>query len=251
MVYDWPLTLGKLLFPPTCILCNRPGSPPLDLCSSCHAGLRENDHACARCALPLPPQTPRGVLCGRCIRREPRYDALLAPWLYQGKMAELIRLLKFQEKLAAGRVLGGLLAQALGDIQRPPQLLLPVPLHADQLKARGFNHAAEITRALARTLDIPWSAGLLEKQRLTRPQHGLGRRERLDNLRGAFRFKNKHGVFHHVAIVDDVVTTGSTVGEIAGLLKRNGVTEVSVWALARTPAEHRRHQPARRENASS
>ena len=169
-------------------------------------------------------------------RREPPFDSLRAPWLYRESTAELIRLLKFQQKLAAGRTLGLLLAQALESEREMPQLLLPVPLHSQQLRERGFNHAAEITRSLSRALGIPWSTRLLSKQRPTAPQHGLNRRERLKNLRNAFHFQ-QHGDLHHVAVVDDVVTTGSTATEIARLLKRAGVEKVSIWAVARTPME--------------
>ena len=236
MVYDFNTRLADLLFPPTCILCNRPGCGRLDLCDDCLSGFKSNLHACGRCALPLPADAPRGSLCGRCIRREPPFDNLRAPWLYHGNTAELIRLLKFQKKLAAGRTLGLLLAQALESEQEMPQLLLPVPLHSQQLRERGFNHAAEITRSLSHALGIPWSTRLLSKQRPTAPQHGLNRRERLKNLRNAFHFQ-QNGDLRHVAVVDDVVTTGSTATEIARLLKREGVEKVSIWAIARTPME--------------
>ncbi len=231
MVYDFTTRLADLLFPPTCILCNQPGSGGIDLCSGCQAGFRKNGHACIRCALPLTADAPPGSLCGQCTRRKPPFDTLRAPWLYHGNTAELIRLLKFQRKLAADRTLGLLLAQALKSERKMPQLLLPVPLHSQQLRERGFNHAAEITRSLSRALEIPWSTRHLSKRHPTAPQHGLNRRERLKNLRNAFHFQ-QNGDLRHVAIVDDVVTTGSTATEIARLLKRAGVEKVSIWAVA-------------------
>lgn len=237
MVYNWPRRIGFLLFPPRCILCNGPGWGDLDLCSRCRDGFEENRHACRHCALPLPPTAPAHSLCGRCSRRRPPYERLQAPWLYHGGIAELIRQLKFRQKLAAGRTLGLLLAENLEDLQERPQLLLPVPLHASQLGERGFNHAAEITRALSRAIGVPWSSRQLLKERPTAPQHGLGRQERLSNLRHAFRFRGGAGL-HHVAVVDDVVTTGSTATEITRALKKGGVQRVSIWALARTPREH-------------
>ncbi len=236
MVYDFTTRLADLLFPPTCILCNRPGCGRLDLCGDCLSGFKDNLHACDRCALPLTADAPPGSLCGQCTRRKPPFDDLRAPWLYHGATAKLIRLLKFHKKLAAGRTLGLLLAQALESEREMPQLLLPVPLHPQQLRERGFNHAAEITRSLSRALEIPWSTRLLSKRRLTSPQHGLHRRERLKNLRDAFHFQ-QNGDLHHVAVVDDVVTTGSTATEISSLLKRAGVEKVSIWAVTRTPME--------------
>ncbi len=232
MVYN----LGKLLFPATCILCNRPGQGDIDLCIGCLGELRENRHSCSRCALPLPPSSPVNSLCGRCQKNLPPFDRLLAPWLYQDPLAELIRQLKFGKKLASGRSLGLLLARSLPNGTGPPRLLLPVPQHPRQLRRRGFNHAAEITRQLSRTLDIPWSPWLLTKTRDTRPQHGLNRRERQHNLRGCFAL-GADSLPDRVAVVDDVVTTGSTAAEIASTLKAAGVERVDVWALARTPLE--------------
>jgi ComF family protein len=237
MVYNWPRQISYLLFPPRCILCNRPGWGNLDLCSHCRDKLEKNRHACHRCALPLPATAPARSLCGRCCRQAPPWERLQAPWLYRGGIAELIRELKFRQKLAAGRTLGLLLAGHLEEMQELPQLLLPVPLHASQLGERGFNHAAEITRSLSRAIGIPWSSRRLLKARPTAPQHNLGRQARRSNLRHAFQY---HGTaeLRHVAVVDDVVTTGSTAMEITRTLKKGGVEKISIWALARTPREH-------------
>jgi ComF family protein len=147
----------------------------------------------------------------------------------------LVQDLKFHQRLPAGRLLGELLAAQIpsGPL---PGLLLPVPQHPRQLRNRGFNHASEITLALSRSTGIPWSPWLLKKTRGTRPQHSLSRRERLKNLEGAFSFDNR-GSHHHVAVVDDIVTTGATAREITRTLKDSGVGQVEFWAIARTPAQ--------------
>jgi len=228
---------ARRLFPPTCLLCGKPGHGELDLCIGCLEQFQNNATACARCALPLPSSSPALSLCGRCQKKAPAFDRILAPWLYEGTLAELIQQLKFNGKLAAGRSLGILLAKAVAADDEAPQLLLPVPQHPVQLGQRGYNHAAELARQLSRALHIPWSTRYLQKVRATRPQHGLDRRERVGNLRGCFHYDEERG-HHHVAVIDDVVTTASTASEIARTLKRSGVEKVQVWALARTPRQH-------------
>ena len=237
MVYEWAHRLGGWLLPPTCLLCNGPGHKGLDLCRQCRGSLGENRPACRRCAEPLPTGTPPRSLCGHCTRREPPWDHLVAPWRYEEPLSGLIQRLKFSRELPAGRTLGLLLAAALPPPDPRPELLLPVPLHAGDLRRRGFNHAAEITRSLSRALEIPWSSRHLFKARPTATQHGLGRKARRRNLRDAFRFEPGENL-EHVAVIDDVVTTGSTAAEIARTLKRAGVSRVSIWALARTAERH-------------
>jgi len=234
MVYNVPQPLQQLFLPPSCLLCNDPGEGELDLCTTCLDNLPSNHHACSRCALPLPEEAPAGSLCGHCSRTEPPFHRIVAPWRYEGPLAELIRLLKFRQKLAVGRSLGILLARQLKRRRDRPQLILPVPLHPRQLRERGFNHAAELAYAVSRELELPWSTRLLRKRRPTPAQHDLDRGERLENLRGAFHFIPAGG-YRHVAVVDDVVTTGATVTEVARTLKRAGVEKVEIWAVARTP----------------
>jgi ComF family protein len=236
MVYRLPRLLERLFLPPSCLLCDAAGQEGLDLCSECRAKLPRNDPCCALCALPLAPDAPAGALCGQCNRDHPPFHRIVAPWRYQEDVARLVRQLKFQRKLPAGRTLGMLLARELAPIERKPELILPVPLHPRQLRERGFNQAAEIARALSRRLDIPWTTRLLRKQRTTAPQHDLNRRARLANLRGAFHYAATAD-YRHVAVVDDVVTTGATAIEIARTLKRAGVERVEIWAAARTPLD--------------
>ncbi|WP_457668056.1 ComF family protein [Thiolapillus sp.] len=227
MVYNW----RQLLFPPTCLVCGQPGESGLDICQACHANLPRNHSACPCCAQPL--TTSIGAPCGSCARRAPPFERIISPWLYQAPMDDLIRQLKFQQKLPAGRLLAQLLAQEIPGENRP-DLLVPVPLHPRQLKARGFNHASEITRALSGELGIPWSPWLLRKTRETLPQHNLGKQQRKKNLRACFSFDN-HRHYQHVAVIDDVVTTATTAVEVARTLKNAGVEKVHIWALARTP----------------
>ncbi len=235
MVYNWLRRFETLLLPPTCLLCGAPGGGDLDLCPACLARLPENQPACRRCALPLPPDAPDGALCGACSRRAPAFDRIIAPWRYDKPLDELIACLKFRQQLAAGRTLGLLLAEAISSkLEQRPDLILPVPQHPAKLRARGFNQAGEIAATLSRRFGIPWSSGLLLKTRKTDAQHHLNRRQRLKNLRGAFHYHAREDC-RHVAVVDDVVTTGATATETARALKQAGVSRVEIWAVARTP----------------
>ncbi len=235
MVYSLPRRLEALFLPPACLLCDEAGADGLDLCPRCIDALPRNRSACSGCARPLPEDAPRDGLCGRCSRTPPAHDRMVAPWRYEGELADLIRRLKFRRELAAGRTLGLLLAREIRRLDTPlPQLVLPVPLHPRQLRSRGFNHAAELAYAVSRELGLPWSTRLLRKERHTEHQHTLDRGARLKNLRGAFRYLGNAG-YHHVAVVDDVVTTGATAAEVTRTLKAAGIRKVEIWAVARTP----------------
>lgn len=235
MVYDWTNFILNRVFAPVCALCGASAARyGLDLCPDCRLSLPVNDHACARCALPLPASAPTGSECGDCRRRPPSFDRVRARFRYAAPIDQLIAGFKYGRRLSYGRLLALLLAEHLEQLGCRPQLLVPAPLHRRRLRERGFNQAAELTRTLARELDLPWSAGRLVRVRHTAAQAGLDRRARRRNLRGSFRWLGA-GSVAHVAVVDDVVTTGATAEEMARTLKRGGVEQVEVWAVARTP----------------
>lgn len=220
--------IGALL-PNRCLLCGVGDIGPALLCPACRGDLRRNHRACRVCALPLAGQAP---ICGHCLRQPPPFDAARIPLLYVPPCDFLIRAFKFEGRLGHGRALTEAVVDAFrGD---PPQLLIPVPLHQSRMRARGFNQSHLIAADLGRALDIPLDAGFCRRRRRTWTQTGLTARQRRRNLRDAFEVSGNLGA-DHVAIVDDVVTTGSTVAELARLLKRHGVSRVEVWALARTP----------------
>lgn len=215
-----------------CPLC-RAHSPAL--CAACARALPHNAHACTRCALPLPTGAPVDALCVDCQRRAPPFDRVLAPLLYRSPVDDLIARFKYHDRLDLGRLLSGLLYESLQADREPrPQLLLPVPMDAQGLRRRGFNQAAELARQVAAMLDIHWSTTLLQRARHVSHQRGLGRRARQRNLRGGFHCSTPPPP--HVAVIDDVVTTGATAAEIAVTLKRAGAERVDIWAVARTPA---------------
>jgi ComF family protein len=142
---------------------------------------------------------------------------------------------KFRSRLNLARLLGQCLALSLSERDAEmPGLIVPVPLHSKRLRERGYNQALEVARSLGRELSIPIAAGCCARVLATAPQAGLEQKERRRNIRGAFDVLRPPPA-DRVAIVDDVVTTGSTVSELARVLLKAGVKRVDVWAVARTP----------------
>jgi ComF family protein len=218
---------------PTCIICGAPGEQRgLDLCMACRAELPTIGAACERCGWPFAGPAP--TLCGRCLGSRSAISATRCAYRYAWPVDHLLRALKYRHVLSHARVLGLLLADRLQQDPGyvPPDLVCPVPLGRRRYAERGFNQSLEIGRVLAARLGVPLRAQLLERVRETPEQVGLSRAARRRNVREAFAVTGEvdHG---RIAILDDVVTTGSTVGEIARLLQRAGAARLEAWAVAR------------------
>lgn len=228
-VYNVTERILTTLLPATCLCCGRPGMAGMDLCAGCYRDLPRNTHPCPHCALPAVGPS----LCGHCQHNPPDERTTTAPWLYEAPVDGLIQALKFHGQLPAGRLLGTLLGRHLMRYGAAPvDAIIPMPAHPRRLRERGFNQAAEIARALGATTGLPVRYGWLIRRRHTSPQTGLGRAHREQNLRGAFTARPEV-TGHRVAVVDDVVTTGSTSAEAARVLKRAGATGIVTWAVAR------------------
>lgn len=234
-VDGWLRGVQALLWPSTCVLCRARGVAMRDLCAGCERDLVLNEYACPRCALPLSAPAPAGTVCGACSKGRPAFDASFAPYRYAYPLDRLIQGLKYHRQLSAGRVLGELFRMQLARVRRGalPHAIVPVPLAARRFRERGFNQAIELSRPVSREFDLPLATALIERARDTQEQAGLPRKRRRRNVRGAFRLCAS-GVPKHVAIFDDVITTGSTVNEIARVLRRAGARHIEVWAIART-----------------
>lgn len=233
MVYSCTNNILSLLYPPHCVICNAPGFENLDLCRDCLDELPFNTHCCALCALPMETESSSRV-CGSCQTSPPAFDHCVSPLRFEHPVSQLVNGFKFHSKLAYGRLLAILLGNHLErHAVEPPELIIPVPLHRRRLAERGYNQALELAKPLGRRFQTRVEAGLCQRTRPTPAQSGLDRKHRRRNLRGAFELKRPVDA-QHIALVDDVVTTGSTVSEIAGLLKKAGVARVDVWSLART-----------------
>lgn len=229
-VDNWLTLLGHALLPSRCLVCRERGGNSRDLCPICFDSLPWNRTACDRCALPLP--TPGQ--CGQCQRRAPPLEATRAAFLYAAPLDRLLPRLKFHRDLAAGRLLAELMAASLA-AQARPDALVPVPLHRARLRQRGYDQALELARPLARRLELPLLAGALRRIRDTAPQSELDVHRRRRNLRGAFLAVDAAKLPGHVALVDDVMTTGQTLHAAAAALRRAGVARVDAWVCARVP----------------
>ncbi|MGN2254087.1 ComF family protein [Frateuria sp. GZRe12] len=229
-------SLHAWLLPWRCLLCGDAGSNGLDLCRACAAELPRNTCCCAHCALPLPSAV---AMCGACQRKPPPWDAAWAPFRYGWPLDRLEARYKFGRDLAAGRTLATLWQRAATPVARPA-LILPVPLHRARLRQRGYNQALELARPLGRALGIPVRHDGLLRSRATVAQTELDAAARRRNVRGAFALRDGAPLPAHVALLDDVMTTGATLAECARVLKRSGVARVDVWALARAPSSRQR-----------
>jgi ComF family protein len=224
------------MLPPVCLLCGDVGADGIDLCAECAAELPRNPTCCARCALPL---AAAAALCGECLRRAPPWDAAWAPFRYGWPLDRLESRFKFSADLAAGRVLSRLWQRESCPVALPTWLL-PVPLHRSRLRKRGYNQALELARPLARFLGVPLQQDVLQRRRATDAQTELDALTRRRNVRGAFGLRGRIDLPAHVAILDDVMTTGATLAECTRVLKWAGVSRVDVWALARAPSARTR-----------
>lgn len=224
--------LQRWLLPLRCLLCGAAGANGVDLCADCAAELPRNRRCCARCALPL---AVPAALCGECQRGAPPWDAAWAPYRYGWPLDRLESRFKFGRDLAARRALAMLWQHESMPLPKP-DLLLPVPLHRARLRQRGYNQALELAKPLARQLGVPLHRNVLLRNRGTTAQTELDAVARRRNVRGAFALRQGIALPAHVAILDDVMTTGATLAECARMLKRAGVPRVDVWALARAPS---------------
>ena len=221
------------LFGVHCLLCRAPVGRGAEapICEGCLEELPWNLNPCPRCAVPLPEENDG--LCGPCLKKSPPWDRAFAPLRYDAPLDRLIQRFKFNGGLADGRLLATLLVDAVkARGGEPPELILPVPLHSSRLRQRGFNQSLELARPLAEALGVPLDFDLCRRTRATAVQSQLPAKERRANVRGAFALIGPLEA-RHVALVDDVLTTGHTAAEISRMLKRTGVETVEIWTLAR------------------
>ena len=230
-VHNWLDIIQDFLFPPICLLCGSPGFASRDLCYSCYTHLPRNTQCCFQCADFLEIATTT-ALCGRCLSKQPAFDRTYAPFIHQGAIRHMVTSLKFNKQHQNARLLGLLLAEHLGPLAEMPDYIVPVPLHKTRYRQRGYNQAIEIAGVLSKQFDIPLALNQCRRYRDTPHQTQLSAKQRRKNVKNAFMLvKPIHA--NHVAIVDDVMTTGSTAHELAAMLKKSGVGKVDVWVCAR------------------
>jgi ComF family protein len=225
------------LFPPLCHVCHShlPGGDRLHICDSCRGQIRMiTEPHCTICSVPF---NGAGLNhpCGSCIKHPPHFDAASTAFVYEGAGRELIHRFKYDNKIHLRRPLALLTALAVTDFvhQHQPDLIIPVPLHVNRLRSRGFNQAVLLGELLAREWGIPMARQELRRTRWTEPQISLAASQRRDNVRGAFSVSSAGGFKDRtLLLIDDVYTTGSTVGECAKTLKEHGAGKVVVVTAA-------------------
>jgi len=217
----------RAALPQGCVLCGCDGA--IDgLCRPCWTALPAYpDARCPVCATPISTKE----VCGACLRRSPAYDQVIPAWVYSLPLSRLVQSLKYSGRLAAATPMARALSAAIVGAE-VPDLIVAMPLSRERLAQRGFNQAQEIARLLAQATGIMLATGLLLRQRHTHPQSMLPWKERARNVRGAFRC-NETVTGTRIALIDDVLTTGSTLHEAARALKSQGASEVTGWIVAR------------------
>jgi ComF family protein len=217
------------VMPERCALCRVAADEPV--CAACRNDLPWNRIACPRCALP---QEGAAALCGSCAGAPPPFDAAWSAFRYASPIDKAVQGLKYHAGFRSAHWLGREMALVLARRAEPlPELLLPVPLHARRLRQRGYNQALELARGIGRTLRMPVEASGARRTRATADQIGKSAAERRRNVKGAFAVDEARVRGRHLALIDDVMTTGSTVAELARVCRKAGAAHIEVWTVAR------------------
>lgn len=206
-------------------------------CKACDASLPYLQQAvCPVCATP----SPRGEICGHCLAHPPVFAETRAAFSYAFPLDQLILAMKFHEQLALSHAFAEKLALCIDPIHLP-DALIAMPLHAQRLRERGYNQSLLVATQLARSLKIPLLKHSCTRTRNTATQSSLPWKERGKNMRNAFLCElNLTG--KHIALIDDVMTTGSSMNELAKAVQQAGASKISVWVIART-LKHMKQQP--------
>jgi len=224
------------ILPFTCILCGGRSDREQDLCSACYYDLPIITQSCQLCANIILTQHGYNYHCGNCLKHPPPFASTHALFTYEEPIISLLVSLKFHHHLAVARVLGELMAEKIVRhwyASKPlPDLIMPVPLHLERLRERGFNQALEITRPITAKLNLQLDYRSAQRIKNTPAQMKLRAETRQANIKNAFRisgdFRGKR-----IAIIDDVMTTGATAAEFSKALLEHGVESVEVWCCAR------------------
>ena len=229
--------LLDLVLPPVCMACGTPVATPHGLCATCWSWLRPIERPyCARLGIPFGYDLGEGALSAEAIASPPVFDRARAAVLYEEVARDLVQGLKYRDRTELVRLIGGMTARAGRELTAEADVIVPLPLHRVRLWRRKFNQAAMIAREVGRLCAVPVELDALRRIRATRPQVGLGEREREENVRGAFRVEasRRHLIEgRRVVLVDDVLTTGATASAATRALRRAGAARVDVLTFAR------------------
>ena len=219
------------LDPPRCLFCGSAGFGHLDICHACCQEWPDAINPCPRCALPWSDR-----LCATCSTTPPPWQVAVIPFRYVPPVATLVAGLKYRDRFMVARILGHLFCERYEqacDTASRPQLMIPVPLHYSKQRRRGFNQSCTVARHMAAYLGVRLAPRVLWRHEATSSQVGLSGAARRRNVQGAFTaspvVRNRH-----VALFDDVVTTGATAVAATAALLAAGAARVDLWAVARS-----------------
>ena len=222
--------LLRTSLPQCCVLCTAASGDAL-LCAACIGDMPRTLQACPACATP----TAGGLRCGTCLAKPPPQAATVAAWRYSFPVDRLLHAFKYRGHLALAEPFSDAIVAAVVARGEPlPDCVVALPLANARQRARGFNQSQEIARRVAGKLGVSCASSVLRRVRDTPPQAGLKLDARTRNVRGAFE-ADALIAGRHVAIVDDVMTTGATLNEAAKALRRMRALRVDAWVVARTP----------------
>jgi ComF family protein len=229
--------IASLLYPPVCAICSTMVAPGEYLCDECEAkATRIVPPFCAACSEPFEGAITSAFTCANCAHRTIHFDAAVAAYRSRGIVRRIIHDFKYGRQIHLRHLVGRWLCAALDDLRlrgRRFDLIIPVPLHPTRKRERGFNQASLLAELLSEQISIP-SKPLLERIRCTTTQTALDRAERMENLHKAFRLRKNANVRDlRVLLIDDVLTTGSTLSECARVLKGAGAISVHAATAAR------------------
>lgn len=227
--------------PSPCALCHSPSRD--GICNDCyHRYFSSQLPRCSKCANALPFHDPgnENLSCGNCVKKCPSYDETIVATDYEPPLDQLVHLLKFNANLAMAPLMGKLIHKAIEKKVHPvtPDYLIAVPLGKRRLVERGFNQSMEIGKTLSRSLKVDLVFDLVERNHETEKQSTISFKKRKKNVHNAFGIVEANRpliVNSHIGIIDDVMTTGDTLEEIAALLKKAGAGRITNFVFARTP----------------
>lgn len=217
-----------LRLPSICALCDQYQPNSLPVCPSCFEYFVRLDVACEYCAQPLPEDS--FLCCGSCSRKKPHFDCVITAFRFEEPLRTLLHEFKYHSGLYLSRFLAQLM---LSTRSKSPETecLMPVPMHPDRLRRRGYNQSAVLATRLGRLLRCPVDLSSCTKVINTASQAELTRNSRKSNLRNSFMVHSLP--YKRITLIDDLLTTGSTANELARVLKKQGAEYVEVWCIAR------------------
>ena len=234
MLKKLPCLLKQLIIKRSCLICSSTNSKAI--CQNCYNIFPYIDNCCLICSVPL---LGKAKVCGKCNIKKPMFNKCIACYSYSYPIKQIIYLIKYHARY---KIIKYIINQLIFKLNAHynnnwPQIVIPVPMYKTNLLYRGFNQAQILTKEILKGLPLQQLVledNLVVRNKKTEVQHNLTIKQRKQNIRNAFAI-TRSIKYNHVAIVDDVVTSGATVTEITKLLKKHGVQQVDIWCLARAP----------------